>query len=535
VPSNLDLKVSAPERISAYIERWWQQRRSFASLGIFLFLLLGMAASRCWVAMYGVRYFAHDSFMVLDGAWRMLNGQRPHVDFNSMIGPAAYLPTVVGLLLASNTAAGFGYGQAMVALVLGIWAYLLGTKFYEIPRVIYALCVAAIAVSPALLGLSPFALSPAATYNRYTYALLGVLLLECLSTEVSAEFIAGFSSGALIAILAFTKMTGFIVGAALLVALIPQRTQTLQRWLGIAAGAGSVGLCFLWYLRLDLFAVIRDLALTAAAKHVKFFDIYLLNTVALDAGVALLLTFGAATFLADSGKPRAAMRELLAGFSVTFASLLLIFGNYQPSELPLLGLYFLTMGQRLLASRRNFTMDNGMLSLMIGGGAVFAGISILSAIISLGAAGWTVIHYVRDAPHFQAQALRQFVPVKDDANYTYFVNDGFGLLKLYRKPGERVMSLDFSNPFSYGLAIPPAPGGSTNLAFNGSFNTKHYVRPEKLFGDADLVMLPKTFTDDTQDAVPRIYGPFLEAHFHLVGESAHWKLYRRLGLNADQS
>ena len=64
---------------------------------------------------------------------------------------------------------------------------------------------------------------------------------------------------------------------------------------------------------------------------------------------------------------------------------------------------------------------------------------------------------------------------------------------------------------------------------------KHYVRPEKLFGDEDLVMLPKTFTDDTQDAVPRIYGPFLEAHFHLVGESAHWKLYRRLGLNADQS
>jgi hypothetical protein len=41
-------------------------------------------------------------------------------------------------------------------------------------------------------------------------------------------------------------------------------------------------------------------------------------------------------------------------------------------------------------------------------------------------------------------------------------------------------------------------------------------------------MLPKTFTDDTQDAVPMIYGPFLESHFHLVGESSHWKLYRRL-------
>jgi hypothetical protein len=421
--------------------------------------------------------------MVLDGAWRMLNGQRPHVDFNSMIGPAAYLPTVVGFLLASNTAAGFGYGQALVALVLGIWAYLLGGKLYEVPRVIFAWCVAAIAVSPALLGLSPFALTPAATYNRYGYALLGVLLLECLSTEVGSEFIAGFSSGALIAILAFTKMTGFFIGVALLVALIPQRTQTFRRWLGIAAGAASVGLCFLWYLRFDLFAVIRDLAITAGAKHVKFFDIYLLNSVALDAGIALLLTFGAFSFLVDAGKPRAAIRELLAGVSVTVASLLLIFGNYQPSELPLLGFYLLTVGQRLLAKRRTTSIESsGMLSLMIGGGSIFAGISIFSAIVSLSAAQLLMVHSVPRVDHFQSQALRQFVPVKDDSSYTSFVNDGFKLLKLYRNPGERVMSLDFSNPFSYGLWIPPASGGSTNLAFNGSFNAKHNVSPEKLFG-----------------------------------------------------
>jgi hypothetical protein len=532
---NPDLRLSAINRISAYIESWWQQPRSFASVGIFCFLLLAMAVSRCCVAMYGMRLASHDGFMVLDGAWRMLNGQRPHVDFNSMIGPAAYLPTVVGLLLASNTAAGFGYGQALVAVVLGIWAYLLGAKLYETPRVIYALCVAAIAVSPALLGQSPFALTPAATYNRYAYALLGVLLLECLSTDVGSEFIAGLSSGALIAILAFTKMTFFLVGVALLVALIPQRTQTFRRWFGVAAGAVSVGLCFLWYLRFDLLAVIRDLAMTAGAKRV-ITELYLLNSVALDAGIALLLTFGASSFLIDSGKPRAAMRELLAGVSVTVASLLLIFGNFQPSELPLLGLYLLTVGQRLLANRRTTSPEgSAMLSLMIGGGAVFAGISIFSAIVSLSAAQWLMVHSVRAAPRFQAQALRQFVPLKDD-RYTKFVNDGFSLLKLYRKPGERVMSLDFTNPFSYGLGIPPAPGGSTNLQYDGSFNAKHNVSPEKLFGAADLVMLPKIFSDESlQHTVPTIYGPFLDSHFELVGESSDWKLYRRLRINADRS
>jgi hypothetical protein len=167
--------------------------------------------------------------------------------------------------------------------------------------------------------------------------------------------------------------------------------------------------------------------------------------------------------------------------------LLLIFGNYQPSELPLLGLYFLTMGQRLLASRRRTsTRDGGMLSLMIGGGAIFAGISIFSAAASLSAAGWLMVHSVRAAPHFQAQTLRQFVPVNDDVRYTYIINDGFSLLKLYRKPGERVMALDFANPFSYGLGIPPAPGGSTALQFDGSFNAKHKVSPEKLSGQRIL-------------------------------------------------
>ena len=233
------------------------------------------------------------------------------------------------------------------------------------------------------------------------------------------------------------------------------------------------------------------------------------------------------------------MRELLAGFSVTVASLLLIFGNYQPSELPLLGLYFLTMGQRLLGNRRRTSTEgSAMLSLMIGGGAVFAGISIFSAAASLSAAGWLMVHSVRAAPHFQAQTLRQFVPVNDDVRYTYIINDGFRLLKLYRKPGERVMSLDFTNPFSFGLGIPPAPGGSTNLQFGGTFNAKHYVSPEKLFGDQRIhdVAGRALVKGACSSRCRTILRPVSSSsHFQLVGESSRWKLYRRLRINADQS
>lgn len=152
-----------PSRMAAYVEDFWRRPGSFFSSAIFWLLLLGMVVVRACVALYGTRSYSHDAFMVLDGAWRMLNGQRPHVDFNSVIGPAAYLPTLVGFRLASNTVAGFGYGQALIALLLRVWAYLLGGKLYQVPRVFYASCVAAIAVSPATLGMSHFALTPSVT------------------------------------------------------------------------------------------------------------------------------------------------------------------------------------------------------------------------------------------------------------------------------------------------------------------------------------------------------------------------------------
>ena len=515
---------------SGVIGKLWQRSRNWVSLLVFGVVLVTMVAVRASVAMYGSTCFSHDGFMVLDGAWRMLNGQRPHVDFNSMIGPVAYLPTLVGFLFAGNTAAGFGYGQALMGLVLGIWAYVLGSKLYETPRILYALCVAAIAISPGQLGLSPFALTPGATYNRYSYGLLGVLLLECLSTEAGSEFVAGLSTGAVLSLLAFTKITALIVGTMLTICLAQQRRQTGRRWLGIVAGAAFAGLPFLFYLHFDLSSVVCDLAVTAGAKHIRFTQLYSLNSIILDAGLGLLLSYAASALLGQWGWHREARRLYIAGAVVIAASILLIFGNFQQSELPLLGLFFLVISQRLFAEHASVASTGQVVrTVVIGAAAIFSAVNICAAILSLAAGQWLSVHSVRAAPRFEAPALRQFVPVGAETSYTGFVNDGFELLKRNRRAGETVMSLDFTNPFSYGLWIPPAPGGSTNLQYKGSFDEKHKVSPAKLFGAADLVIMPKTFSDDTlQDTVPRIYGPYLQAHFRMVAGSRQWTLYRKV-------
>lgn len=69
---------------------------------------------------------------------------------------------------------------------------------------------------------------------------------------------------------------------------------------------------FLWYLRFNVLAIIRDLSITAAAKHILFSDLYQLNSIALEAGIGLLITLGACSFLIDSGKPQIATRMFVS-------------------------------------------------------------------------------------------------------------------------------------------------------------------------------------------------------------------------------
>lgn len=101
------------------------------------------------------------------------------------------------------------------------------------------------------------------------------------------------------------------------------------------------------------------------------------------------------------------------------ASLLLIFTNFQHSELPLLGLFFLVIGHTLWAHlRARSEGESGMMSLVLGAAVLFAGLPVCSAVVSLVDARWVMTHSALAAPHFEAPALRQFVPVKDETNYS---------------------------------------------------------------------------------------------------------------------
>ena len=494
------------ERLASRIVAAWaapllRSRWAHAAL---LLAVVNICAARARIGLGAMQMFSHDAFMPLDGAWRLLNGQRPHIDFYSFVGVLAYAPTAIGLLLSHGGSQAFGYAQALQSLVLGVWAYLLARKrLPDVPAVLFTLALTLLAATPFALGYSPLEISPATTYNRYGYAALALIMLEAFAQRKRSDFWGGASTGALLVILFFLKVSYFAGAVVLLAALMPCRLQTLRRWAGIGAGLAALALPFCTYYGFQMLPMIRDLAMVAGAKRVHP-RAYLFDSIFTD--VAAIAGFGALTALVlfSSERSRAAKATLIASLAVSCTGLFLIFGNCEPHGLPL-SLFFL-----LIAVGQFDFRTSGIPHLFQGVVLVWASVFTVAAL----------------TPSVLAFASAFSVKAPEYA-YQTFVDDGLKLLRQNQKPDDTVMSLDFTNPFSFQLGMKPAPGGTTALQFQTTFSDAHRPSAERLFGSAKLVMVPKKFSDGTlQESIPRLYGPYLNSHFKLVAESAQWRLYR---------
>jgi hypothetical protein len=114
----------------------------------------------------------------------------------------------------------------------------------------------------------------------------------------------------------------------------------------------------------------------------------------------------------------------------------------------------------------------------------------------------------------------------ETSEYVQDIKDGMAMIQRLSAPNESVYSLDFTNPFTYALARPPAHGGAWSLHFNMGIDDRHHPSPEFAIGGADIMMEPKFPSADIH-GILRVYGDYFHSHFHLVEESSRWRMYRR--------
>jgi len=207
---------------------WWmgsrQATRRRRRLLAALLLLICLAAAI--VGVPRLRIFGHDIFVSLDGGWRVLNGQRPGVDFYAQMGPAYYLLHAAGLWLAGNNARGLGYGSTLATAMISLWAFfVLRPRMKSSPFFVACLFLALLAAAPFPLGFGFMHAAFSMKHNRYGYALTGLVMLESFLPEDSDnrkhQFAGGFSTGLACALLLFLKISFGLVALTFAAVSLP--------------------------------------------------------------------------------------------------------------------------------------------------------------------------------------------------------------------------------------------------------------------------------------------------------------------------
>ena len=548
-------KNSVAETCFEHFLAVWQDSKVQSSSRIWMVFFAGLVliCGATWlIGAVPTKIYGHDVFMWLAGGWRALNGQRAHVDFTSPFGPLMFMITGLGLEISHHSVDGVGYGSAIVALIVGTWSFFLAkNRLASSPRLILSLFLAALAAAPYPLGLSPFMSSHAMLYNRYAYALLGLILLECFKAARSPksspayEWIGGTSTGAALSLALFLKVTYFLVALVLIggISLLLWRFSR-QRILGIFLGVSLVSTCMLAYLRFDVAAMIGDLRMAAAprAGALRSPVGIVLNHASVLLGVALFC-FAAALLFGNRVPQWRGLKLLLLGAFIFVVDVALLLSNAQLGDFPVCAIFAILLVNEVTEDQQSLPAPQAHSYR-----PSYAAVLCLGALLFLpqftsDLAGLAYGVREKERPS-NPQALLRFTspnlrplllydapgnPPAEGRLFTAYVNDGVALLERETAPNETILTIDASNPFPYAMERRPPRGGHPAPMYHFNMDDQHRPSDDWYFGDADIVMVPKRASQGDQYYIDfyKAYEPGLKQRYALAAESDRWWMYRR--------
>jgi hypothetical protein len=521
------------------------------------FFLAGIAmicVGCAWVGAVPTFVFGHDDFFMLENGWRVLNGLRPQLDFWSPWGPVAFVVAGLGLKLSDASANGIAYGNAIFASVIGLWTYGVGRNRLEpVPRALLGLYASALACSPYPIGMAPMALSHAMIYNRYSYALLVPLLVECFPSHERQrtnreEWLGAASTGAALGLALFLKASYFLVGGGVVAASFIFSVGTLRRFIGIVVGFSAVSFICMAYLRFQLGIMLRVLYMAAGARAQSLSSKTIIYNAVMHS-VTLLCIVGIAILISflQPHRPRW-FRELnlpLVAITIYLADIALFSTNAQSEGLPLLGAFAILLANRV-AEFRNDSSSSGqqfavpfLASILLISGLLFlpqftddvAAIPI-AALRELHPYSGCAVRFTESRVHplwlCDSSMEGELQQWSNGSNYTTYVNDGVALLRRCCDASDRVLAMDMQNPFPYILGWRPPRGGMASTAYNYTLSDKFRPSMDEYFGDATVVMIPKhpAMLPQYANRFYEIYTPAVQQRFQLVKESDWFRLYK---------
>lgn len=486
--------------------------------------------------------FPGDTFFLLGNAYRVAHGQIPHVDFSSPWGPVIFLIEAAGLHLSGMRPSGLGYANAVFGPLIGLWTFCIArARWSPVVACIVGVYSLLLIAAPFPLGNNPVDFSYAMVYNRYGYALLGIVLLECTADMLTAKGLVrqnamlAVSTGVALGLLALLKISFEIVALSFVVILPAVGSAGGTRRLALVGTSFAfVLLLGLVYLQFDVGDIARDLAMAANSRAMSLQVSSLLAVFSISN--AALLVIG--TFVARVRGAFVAVLTIAVGCVVLLT-------NQQVGGFPLNAYAALALVATCVPNAERFSAwpfgITFMAAICVLPVYEESTISLVSAAFARSEpvrAGVSVLRMPERGTSLTFAAFRGQESSKPDiVRYTVVLDDGLTLLRKNLKGNEGVLSFEEFNAFNYILNLPPPRGGFAAAAYDYIFDDVAHPSPKRFFGSAPYVLVPKygkteagggTSEEIDTAALVHLYGPTLRAKFAVVAETRHWVLWRRL-------
>ncbi len=500
-------------------------RRLSIGLGVVIFIIM------CWARLFlAERTFnIHwDTSIFLDGAWRVLQGQRPHHDFSSPVGPVTFLVLASGMKIMGVDLQGMGLGVVFCYAVVSLWTVALCHRlFHPIACLVAFIVIGSYVITPHVIGNA----LPGYTsyYNSLGYALFGLLLLDVLSRSDKAPFSRGFSSACAVLLMLFTKVTFGLAGAAALgCRLLFYKSSPIYRT-GLLMGFSVSSLLMAIYLKFDLLSVFEDMQIVAYSR-IRAYEVGRLPIRFLELTRPAWMLMGGLYFLRSLlVTPFNGKRFILNATEFAFFMILGLFlmtGIMQAPEpvlTCLVALCFACNALSMESFRDRVYLNSGTLLLC------------MCLILPPLKKNYSWVNHARRLPLKTDLVIlgngfrwdRSWGPVFDR------YNDGLDLLRRHLSAVDRIMVVDDTNFFSAALQQPSPTQDLLYWHWGVTFHETalqkwHRFDPARIFGDVSLILIPHQEQQDTTILMFRkMYQEYLDQNFAIIERTSSWTLLRK--------
>jgi len=485
-------------------------RRSFiVAGGALLFVLMILGGAFLWMGSPIMNGRPWDTPCLLDGAWRIFNGQVPHRDFYSHVGSLPFYLASVGMTLGHAGVTAITTGTVLFAGIAATLSFaMLSRRTSALYAFLVSLYLAFLAVTPRPLGDPYFFNDYAMHYNRIGEVLLGIFFITVIlsptrGTTGGWRILDGLVSGLAVALLLFTKLNYFTIAIGLGVLGIGVRCFHLGSALTLLVSAPLFVGFLLWVTGISLTEMLNDFQIVARAQN---YDNRLSGWIVQAAkelpllALLLLLTWEARR--EESEKQHGffpTVRGWIVPLATFGAAVALSASNCQKQELPLVALAALYGAEKI----RRPVIPNPT------GDLFFMSVRQLAALCVCGAALYLTLspdlmavrhvlmnrikqdvipsEILRQSRLNDFQFARDGTQAETSRSYLLELEEGIQLLRRHADPKMRLLVVLFTDPYNLALGRQPPKGGTVAWASN-VMNRESHPSLARMLGNATHIL-----------------------------------------------